>query len=58
VDDCVLYGSKGEELAKVTPEGSVPVLSADENQVKFSCDASDGPIPRLKLTVISHGEPL
>jgi len=58
VNDCVLYGSKGEVLAKVVPEGSIPVLSTGENQIRFSCDAIDGPAPRLKLTVISHGEPL
>ncbi|MHC4329501.1 MAG: hypothetical protein ACYSWW_15415 [Planctomycetota bacterium] len=58
VNDCVLYGSKGEVLAKVSPEGSITVLSAGENQVRFSCDAVDGPVPRLKLTVISHGKPL
>ncbi|MHC4226991.1 MAG: hypothetical protein ACYSW0_06140 [Planctomycetota bacterium] len=58
VNDCVLYGSKGEVLAKVSPEGSITVLSAGENQVRFSCDAVDGLVPRLKLTVISHGKPL
>ncbi|MEK6756584.1 MAG: hypothetical protein AABZ02_10585, partial [Bacteroidota bacterium] len=58
VNDCVLYGSKGEVLTNVVPDGSIPALSAGENQIRFSCDAVDGPAPRLKLTVISHGEPL
>ena len=58
VNDCVLYGSKGEMLAKVMPDGTIPVLSAGENQVRFSCEAVDGPAPRVKLTVIAHGEPL
>ncbi len=56
--DCVLYGSKGEVLTKVVPDGSIPVLWAGENQIRFSCDAVNGPAPRVKLTVISHGEPL
>jgi hypothetical protein len=64
--DCVLYGSKGEVLTKVVPDGSIAVLSAGENQVRFSCDLPanqhggrvDGPAPRVKLSVISHGEPL
>jgi hypothetical protein len=57
-DDCILYGSKGEMLSRVIPEGEIPMLSAGENQVRFSCDVGDGPAPRLKLTVISHGKPL
>jgi hypothetical protein len=58
VNDCVLYGSKGEMLAKVMPDGPIPVLSAGENQVRFSCEAVDGPAPRVKLTVIAHSKPL
>ena len=56
--DCVLYGSKGEMLNQVIPDGEIPMLSAGENQVRFSYDVGDGSTPRLKLTVISHGEPL
>jgi hypothetical protein len=56
--DCILYGPKGETLARVAPDGATPVLSAGDNQVRFSCDAVEGPAPRVKLTVISHGEPL
>ncbi len=57
-DDCVLYGSKGEELAKITHEGAIPSLLSGDNQIRFSCDRTDGPSPRLKLTVISYGRPL
>ncbi|MBW7988865.1 MAG: hypothetical protein FVQ84_02430 [Planctomycetes bacterium] len=57
-NDCVLYGSKGEVLRRVMPDGEVPMLSVGENHIRFSCDAGDGPAPRLKLTVISHGKPL
>jgi len=57
-NDCILYDSKGQMLSRVIPDGEVPLLSAGENQIRFSCDAGDGPAPRLKLTVISHGEPL
>jgi hypothetical protein len=56
--DCVLYGSKGEMISQVSPEGEIPLLSAGENQIQFSCDAADGPDPRVKLTVTSHGRPL
>jgi hypothetical protein len=57
-NDCVLYGSKGEMLSRVIPNGEIPMLSTGDNQVRLSCDAEDGPAPRLKLTVISHGKPL
>lgn len=56
--DCVLYGPKGEVITQVSPEGEIPLLSAGENQIQFSCGAADGPDPRVKLTVISHGHPL
>jgi hypothetical protein len=58
MNDCILYGSKGEIIRRVTPNGASPVLSTGENQIQFSCDSTDGPVPRLKLTIISHGEPL
>jgi hypothetical protein len=57
-NDCILYGSKGEIISRITPGGDIPVLSTGENQVRVSCDPVDGPPPRLKLTVISYGEPL
>ena len=57
-NDCILYGSKGEMITRLTPSNAAPVLSAGENQIRFSCDAVDGPAPRVKLTLISHGDPL
>jgi hypothetical protein len=57
-NDCVLCGPKGEVITKVTPGGAIPVLSAGENQIRFSCDAVDGPAPRVKPTIVSHSEPL
>jgi len=58
VNGCILYGPKGEMVNKARPDGNVPVLSAGENQIRFSCDAVDGPAPRVKITLISYGEPL
>jgi len=54
----ILYGPKGEIVSRVAPDGEVPVLSEGENQIRFSCDSAEGPAPRLKLTIISYGEPL
>jgi len=56
--DCMLYGPKGEVIANVSPRGAIPLLSAGENQIQFSCDAVEGPAPRAKLTVSSLGQPL
>jgi hypothetical protein len=57
-NNCVLYGPKGELIATVKPDGAIPILSAGENQIVFSCSAAEGPPPRVKLTVISYGESL
>jgi hypothetical protein len=56
--DSTLYGPKGELISQVSPEGEVPLLSAGENKIQFSCSGADGPPPRAKLTVISYGQPL
>jgi len=58
VNDCILYGPKGEIITKVRPDGQVPVFTGGENRIQFSCDAVEEPAPRVKLTLISHGEPL
>ena len=57
-NDCVLYGPKGEVITEVAPDGAIPLLSAGENQIQLTCKAVDGPAPRVRLTVITHGEPL
>jgi hypothetical protein len=58
VNECVLYGSKGQVLSRVNLDGAVPIFSPGENEIRFSCDQIDGPAPRVKLTLISYGEPL
>jgi hypothetical protein len=55
---CMLYGSKGEVITPVSLKGEIPLLLTGENQIEFSCGAANGPVPRVKLTVISHGQPL
>jgi hypothetical protein len=57
-DDCVLYGPKGEVIARVSPMGLIPLLSAGKNQIRFSSEAAAGPAPRVRLTVSSQGQPL
>jgi len=55
---CTLYGPKGDTLAQVRPGGEAPLLLSGENRLEFSCDSAAGPAPRVKVTVISHGDPL
>jgi hypothetical protein len=57
-NNCVLYGPKGQTLAKVVPEGEAPLLLKGENNVQFMCDRSAGLSPRMKVVVISYGDGL
>ncbi|MBP7054070.1 MAG: hypothetical protein KBE65_23930 [Phycisphaerae bacterium] len=57
-DGCTLYGPKGETLAQPVPGGAAPHLLNGANEIRFSCDSTTGPAPRVKITVISHGDPL
>lgn len=58
LNDCTLYGPKGELLAKVTLQGTMPLLQAGNNEAQFSCAELEGPSPRAKVTVFSRGETL
>lgn len=58
VDDCKLYGSKGELLREVKPEGIVPELKKGSNEIQFFGEASGEFNTRLQVTIISEGDPL
>ncbi len=58
VDDCTLYGSKGELLAEVKPEGNVPNLIRGNNEISFSGKGPNGINTRVQITVISEDDPL
>lgn len=57
-NDCKLYGSKGELIAEVTPEGTIPTLTKGMNKISFSGKGPDEINARVQLTVISEGDPL
>ncbi|MEN6453566.1 MAG: hypothetical protein ABFD10_04840 [Prolixibacteraceae bacterium] len=57
-NDCKLYGSKGELLREIVPEGKIPNLITGENEISFSCDGPKDMNARVQVTVISEGEPL
>ncbi len=56
MNTCVLYGKKGEELARVTPEGGPLILEPGDNQVSFTCDANPEAPPRARVTVMTAGD--
>ncbi len=58
MDDCKLYGSRGEWLADVKPVGVHPVLREGENVVSFRGASSGAVNPRVEVTVITQGKPL
>lgn len=57
LDDCTLYGPKGEEIREVVPTGDVPALEPGENEIKLTHEPETGVHPRAYVSVISHGEP-
>ena len=57
-DTCVLYGKKGEELARVTPEGGPLALEPGDNRIVFACDANPEAPARARVTITSTGEAL
>ena len=58
LEDCKLYGPKGELLAEVQPQGTVPGLQAGENNVEFHAGCTEGLNPRARVVLISRGEAL
>jgi hypothetical protein len=58
LNDCKLYGSKGEFIEDVKPQGTVPELKKGNNEILFSGEGSEKCNTRLQITVISEGSPL
>ena len=58
LEDCNLYGPKGELLAEVQPQDSVPELQSGENTVAFHAECTEGLNPRARVVLITKGEPL
>lgn len=56
--DCKLYGSKGEFLKDITPQGAIPTFASGNNQVSFTATGANGITPRAQVTLIGHGKPL
>lgn len=58
IDDCKLYGAKGELLKDVIPVGTIPDMINGDNEIVFSCDSRGKVNNRVQVTVISEGKPL
>jgi len=58
LNDCKLYGSKGELISEVKINGKIPLLKPGDNEVTFSCEGTDGISSRVQVTVIGEGKPL
>jgi hypothetical protein len=58
INDCKLYGSKGEFLQDVKPDGKIPELINGDNEISFSCIGPEEVNSRVQVTVISDGNPL
>ncbi|MCX5675427.1 MAG: hypothetical protein NTX87_10520, partial [Planctomycetota bacterium] len=56
--DCRLRDERGGVLQTVTPQGAVPRMEPGDNKMAFSCEAPDGRPARVKVTVITQGDPL
>ncbi len=56
LDDCTVYGLRGETLAKVRLSAPLPSLRAGSNEVRFSCASGSRPAPRVKVTLFTLGE--
>ena len=56
LDDCRLYGKKGEEICKVALQGDIPLMESGKNEVRFTADIHENDIlPRARVTVITQG---
>ena len=57
-EDCKVYNATGDLVKEVVPQGAIPTLEPGDNELRFTAKAEqDGPKPRLRVTVITAGEP-
>jgi hypothetical protein len=58
VEDCKVYNATGDLVKEVVPQGVTPILEPGDNELHFTANAEqDGPRSRLRVTVITAGEP-
>lgn len=52
-NECVLYGSKGEELQRMKIKTEISTLVSGENDIFFPCDEPNHINTRVQVTVIN-----
>ncbi|HQX49958.1 MAG TPA: hypothetical protein PLR25_08625 [Planctomycetaceae bacterium] len=57
-DDCRVYDERGELLQWLKPQGEVPMLQPNDNQVTFTCEGTAGFQSRANVTLVTSGAPL
>ena len=56
--DAAIYAPNGRTLRHAKPTSTVPVVPAGRSRMGFSCEYILGPVPRARVSIITHGEPL
>ena len=56
--NCKLYSPKGKILQEISLGNKIPLLKEGNNSVSFSCSEAKGVSSRVKITIISEGDPL
>ncbi len=54
--NCKMFDERGKLIQDVRMSGPKPILAVGNNLMKFRCEATAGPSPRAKITVLSTGE--
>jgi hypothetical protein len=58
LNDCKLYGPRGELIGEVKINGKIPHLKPGDNELSFTCEGTEGISSRVQVTVIGEGKPL
>jgi len=56
--NCRHFDERGALTAKIAPQGEVPRLDPEETSLTFTCEGPPGLHARVKVTVITLGEPI
>ncbi len=57
-DDCRVYDERGVLLQRLIPQGELPVLKSNDNQIAFTCEGTPGFRSRAEVTLVTSGSPL
>lgn len=55
LEDCKVYGSRGELISELRMKGEVPFLRTGLNDISFACRGTKGISSRVQVTIITEG---